>query len=63
MAIKRITREEANLTSWCLSQVQNVEITTGKTVQSLKLEYVDGSVGVELIYAPDPVTTTETQSS
>ena len=44
MALKTVTREEANLTNWLLSQIAMLEQQTGKKITTLELAY-DGTTG------------------
>lgn len=62
--MKVITRQEADLTTWLLSQVSLLESRTGKQIQHLELAYspTDG-VGVELTFAPDLTTADPTATS
>ncbi|WP_151708793.1 hypothetical protein [Acinetobacter brisouii] len=57
--MKVITRQEANLTTWLLSQVSLLESQTGKSIQSLELTYSpEGGVGVDLVFVSDNATET-----
>ncbi|EMB2321423.1 hypothetical protein ACN1NW_000380 [Acinetobacter baumannii] len=49
--MKTITREEANLTTWLLGQVNLVESQTGRKVQTLELTYdgTTGGTGINLV--------------
>lgn len=52
--MKVITRQEANLTTWLLSQISLLEQQSGKQVQSLDLAYApDGNVSVDLVFVGD----------
>lgn len=51
MTLKTITREEANLTTWLLSQVALLE-QNGKKVATLELVYdgINGGTGINLAF-------------
>lgn len=50
MALKKITREEANLTTWLLGQISLLEQQSGKKVTALDLAYEgqSGGTGINL---------------
>ncbi|WP_171194810.1 hypothetical protein [Acinetobacter sp. A47] len=50
MALKKITREEANLTTWLLGQISLLEQQSGKKVTALDLSYEgqSGGTGINL---------------
>jgi len=56
MNMKTITREEANLTTWLLGQVNLVESQTGRKVEALELTYdgATGGTGINLVLEEQP---------
>lgn len=48
MALKTITREEGNLTTWLQNQIALLEQQSGKKISILELKYESSGVGTEI---------------
>ncbi|WP_354734655.1 hypothetical protein [Acinetobacter nosocomialis] len=66
MAIKQITKDEADLLNVLLGQVSLKENQNGKPIEVLTLSYVrakPGMTGVELVFVEDSTSSAETPAS